>query len=137
MPKIKKLTTKYPELYKEYTEFIKRNNIDVNNVELTYFIYSNKFYNKNCFECKNKLTQVECSMYNLTIDDDEEWILVDNDYGTIYIKLTNGTIIGFRCANECLKPKNYRFLNQWIVDDNNILNSHYELLLEKNYFDNV
>lgn len=132
MPKIKKLSDKYTELYKEYTEFLQRNNFDENTITEVYFIYSKKFYNKNCFYCNKKLTEEECSMYNLTVDDNEEWILVDNDYGTIYVKLPDNTIIGFRCGEQCLQRKNYRFLNQWVVDNSNTPNSHYELLVSKN-----
>jgi hypothetical protein len=69
-------------------------------------------------------------MYNITVDDDCNWILKDNEYGTLYAKLKTGTIIGFRCSNECLKPINFRFLNQWIVTPGNISKNHYRLLVD-------
>ena len=78
--------------------------------------------------CKSELTEEECSMYNLTVDENGEWILVDNDYGAIYVQLIDNTIIGFRCGKECLKPKHYRFLNQWTVNKNNISDVRYQLL---------
>lgn len=128
MPTITKLTYKYKELYKEYKEFIERNQLKENDILQVQFIYSNRFYNRNCLKCKPELTQEECTMYNLTVDDDQEWILVDNEYGTIYVQLVDNLVIGFRCGEECLKPKNHRFLNQWIVTKNNIPDAHYQLL---------
>jgi hypothetical protein len=72
-------------------------------------------------------------MYNLTVDDDCNWIITDNDHGTIYIKLINNTMIAFRCTQQCRKPKNYRFLNQWSAISTNISNNHYNLLREINF----
>jgi len=132
MPTIKKLTNKYTELYKEYQEFLKRNKLRENDVLGVLFIYSLKYYNKNCLLCKPELTVEECSMYDLTVDDDCNWIITDNDYGTIYVKLADKTI-AFRCGEECLKPKNYRFLNQWTADKNNTPESHYKFL-QSEYF---
>jgi hypothetical protein len=128
MPSIKKLTTKYKELYKEYTEFFNRNQLIDSDIKQVVFIYYKKLYNRNCIKYNKELTPEECSMYNLTVDDDENWLLVDNEYGAIYVQLIDMRVIGFRCTGSCMKPSNYKFLNQWIVDDNNIPDEHYQLL---------
>jgi hypothetical protein len=95
--------------------FLEKNNLTESNIIKICFIYSDDNYNKNCLDCINNLTKEECSMYNLTIDDDCNRILVSNGYGIIYAQFKNKQIIGFRCANYCLKPKTYRFLEQSIV----------------------
>lgn len=134
MPLIKKLSNKYVELWKEYEEFLKRNKLCMSDDMEVYFVYYDKFINKNCLKYKPTLTKEECSMYNLTVDNDCNWIITDNDYGTLYVKLKNKIIIGFRCSEQCMKSQNYRFLNQWEVTTKNIVNSHYELLKSINFF---
>jgi hypothetical protein len=131
---IKKLTTKYKELYKEYEEFLKRNDLEETDILQVQFIYSNEHLNKNCLTCKPELTREECSMYNLTIDDNTEQIIVDNEHGAIYVQLVKKTVIGFRCGNSCLKSKNDRLLNQWIIANNKSTNIHYQLLKTENFF---
>lgn len=133
MINIKKLTSEYTELWKEYEEFLKRMKLQEADVVEIYFIYYIGLLNKNCLSCEPNLTQEECSMYNLTVDDDCNWILTDNEYGTIYIKLINNTIIAFRCTQQCMKDKNYRFLNQWSGINTNISKNHYNLLREINF----
>ena len=134
MTNIKKLTNKYTELWKEYEVFLKKNQLQETDIMEVYFIYYNGLLNKNCLECKPNLTQKECSMYNLTVDNNCNWIITDNDYGTIYVKLINNIIIAFRCTKQCMKPKKYRFLNQWkIINKKNISTNHYNLLKEINF----
>ena len=128
MPKIKKLTSKYTELYREYQEFLIINKLKETDVLQVNFIYSTKFYNKNCLICNPKLTEEECSMYNLTVDIDGEWIIVDNEHSKIYVQLTNKIVVSFRCGQECLQSKNNRLLNQAIIGNDNISNKHYYLL---------
>lgn len=127
MPIIKQLTKHYTELWKEYEKFLEINKINEKDVINVCFIYRTKFFNKVCLKCNQNLTKEECCMYNYTVDDDCNRILVDNDYGTIYVKLKDN-IVAFRCTNYCLSPKEYRFLNQWIIDKVNIPTNHYELL---------
>jgi hypothetical protein len=117
MSKTKILTIHHTELWKEYKKFIEINKL--NETGVVYFVYSENMYNKECYNYNSNITDEECCMYNWTVDDDCNGILVDNEYGTLYTKIKND-IIGFRCTNECLKSKNHRFLNQWIVDKNKI-----------------
>jgi hypothetical protein len=133
MPNIKKLTKQHTELWKEYTEFLQRNNIEESDVVDVSFIYYVRLLNKNCLTCKPNLTKEECSMYDLTVDDDCNWIIADNDYGTIYVKLKNNIKVAFRCTNQCLKSKKYRFLNQWNAENTNISINHYNLLKGINF----
>lgn len=134
MFRINKLNNTHIELYKEFLEFIKYNNIDYNDVLLKDFIYTDKSHNKYCFNYNNNLTYEECCMYNLTVNNLGEWIIVDNDVGAIYILLKNNIVIGFRFAYACMKNKNDRELIQCIVNKNNLCDEHYNLLKEHNYF---
>lgn len=128
MPVIKTLTPKYKELWKEYQIFLKFNNFEEKDVQQIYFIYSDKLRNKGCSIYYKDLTYDEECMYNYTIDDDCNIILVDNDYGAIYVKLSNNDIYGFRCANYCLKPMTFRYPNIW--SKNKISKTHLILLQE-------
>lgn len=130
MPKIKNLINQYSQLWDEYQDFLIKNKLQTTDVSKVCFIYYDRLFNNNCLKYKPNLTQEECSMYNLTVDDDCNWILTDNGYGTIYVKLKTDTIVGFRCANECMKPINFRFLNQWLVTSSNLSKNHYKLLQE-------
>jgi hypothetical protein len=127
MPVLKQLTKNNAELWKEYEKFLEINKLTEKDVINVCFIYGDKYLNKGCLSYNPNLTNEECCMYNLTVDDDCNRILVDNDYGTIYVKLKND-IVAFRCTNYCLKSKNYRFLNQWIVDKVNMPRHHFGLL---------
>lgn len=127
MPIIKQLTKNHSELWKEYLKFLEMNKLNDSEISKVYFIYTEQSYNKSCLELNSNLTKEECCMYNYTVDNDCNGILVDNECGTIYIKLKNG-IVAFRCTNYCLKPKNYRFLNQWLVNSNNTSSKHLFLL---------
>lgn len=125
---MKKLTKQYIELWKEYEEFLKINKLQESDVIYVYFIYYDRCVNNNCLKYKPGLTQEECRMYNLTVDDDCNCIMTDNGFGTIYIKLKNKTIMGFRATKQCMKPNNHRFVNQWNVTIENLSNNHCELL---------
>jgi hypothetical protein len=127
MPVLKRLTKNNAELWKEYEKFLEINKLNENDVTNVCFIYGDKYLNKGCLNYNPNLTNEECCMYNLTVDDDCNQILVDNDYGTIYVKIKNN-MIAFRCTNYYLKPKQYRFLNQWIVNKVNIPQLHLDLL---------
>lgn len=116
MPIIKQLTKNYTELWKEYMKFLEMNRLKETDISKVYFIYSEQHFNNGCLECNPKLTKEECCMYNYTVDNDYNKILVDNEHGTIYIKYQNEKF-AFRCTNFCLKPQTYRFLNQWIVNN--------------------
>jgi hypothetical protein len=131
---IKKLIKQYTELWKEYEEFLRRNKLEQCDVVQVCFIYYDRHLNKNCLKYKADLTQEECCMYNLTVDDDSNWILTDNGFGTIYVKLTNNTIFGFRCTEQCMKAQNYRFINQWIMITTNLSEKRYALLEGMQFF---
>jgi hypothetical protein len=133
MPIIKKLTNEYLELYKEYLEFLTLNEIKEKDVLQVYFIYSNRYYNKNCLLYNSNLTMEECSMYNLTVDDDSNCIITNNFSAKIYVKLMDGTIISFRCTQEPMKSRNERSLIQKIVNKNNLSSTHYKLLQEEHF----
>jgi hypothetical protein len=127
MPIIKQLTQHYTELWKEYIKFLEMNKLNELNISKVYFIYREQLYNKGCLICNPKLTKEETCMYNYSVDDDFNRILVDNDYGTIYVKFKQ-EIIAFRCTNYCLKPQTYRFLNQWKVNHKNTSSKYIKLL---------
>ena len=129
-----KLCNEYKELYKEYQEFLKINKLVENDILQVQFIFSTNLYNKNCLNYNPNLTYEECSMYNLTVDDNGEWILVDNDYGVIYVQYVSNKVIGFRCGEQCIKPKNCRFLNQRTIEKNKISDAHYQLLKKEHFF---
>lgn len=131
MKVIKNLTQKYTELWKEYQEFLKLNNLTENDVTRISFIFSDKNLNKECLTVNPSLTYEELCMYNYSVDDDTNRILVDNDYGSIYIKLKNNHVFGFRCSNYCLKPKTFRFLNMW--NCNNLTNNQMTFLQNNNF----
>lgn len=134
MPKICILTHIYTELWKEYLYFLQKNNIFESDVANVYFIYYDKSFNIHCLNANDKLTKEECHMYDLTVDDDCNYILTDNNLGTIYVKLTNGFVFAFRSTNHCLYSKNYRFLNEWYINENNIKKSHLVLLKKYPFF---
>ncbi len=131
---IKKLTKEYTELWKEYEEFLKINKLQHNDVIQVHFIYYDGHLNKNCFKYKSDLTHRECCMYNLTVDNDCNCILTDNGFGMIYVKLTNKTIFGFRCTEQCMKSQNYRFLNQHAIITTHLSEKLYGLLEGMRYF---
>jgi hypothetical protein len=130
---IKQLTNNYEELYKEYKDFLIKNNLTENDILQIHFVYLINTYNKNCLKSKPNLTKEECFMYNLTVSDDCEWINVDNNYGMIYAQLKNKKIIAFRSTETCLKPKQFRTLKQRIVNIDE-KNEHLQLLKKENYF---
>ena len=123
----KQLSPNYTELWQEYLKFLEMNNLRETDISKVCFIYTDRMLNMECVKCNPKLSADECCMYNWTIDDDCNRILVDNDYGTIYAKINND-IIAFRCTNYCLKSKSYRFLNQWIVNKKNTSSRRLDLL---------
>jgi len=129
---LKNLTNKYSELWKEYQEFLKLNNLTENNIVKVCFVFFDKSLNKGCLTINPNLTYEEQCMYNYSVDDDANRILVDNDYGSIYVKLNNNKVYGFRCCNHCLKPKNFRFLNVWT--EKNMSKNQITLLKEHNFF---
>jgi hypothetical protein len=107
------LTPKYTELWKEYLEFLKLNNLSNADITKICFIYSDKYHNEGCLDCEPELLYDELCMYNYSVDDDCNKILVDNEYGAIYVKMSSGEICAFRCTNYPLKPKTFRLLNMW------------------------
>lgn len=129
---LKNLTDEYSELWKEYQEFLKLYNLTENNVEKVCFIFFEKCLNKGCLKINPNLRYEEQCMYNYSVDDDVNPILVDNDYGSIYVKLKNNKIYGFRCCNHCLKPQTFKFLNIWT--EKNMSKNQIVLLKEKDFF---
>ena len=125
------LTPKYTELWKEYLEFKKMRNINDNDISKICFIYSKKDYNKGCLECETNLLYDELCMYNYSVDDDCSKILVDNEYGTIYVKMHNKDTFAFRCTNYPTKPKTFRLLNIWNYE---YFTNEHKLLLKKYNF---
>jgi hypothetical protein len=129
---IKQLNEKYTELWKEYIKFLEMNSIKMSDVDNVYFIYTNKMFNNECIIYNPNLTVEECCMYNISVDDDANKILVDNDFGRFYVKLKN-EIIAFRCSNYYLRSSNYRFLNQYTVNKHNISERRYKILNKINF----
>jgi hypothetical protein len=128
---IQNLSEHHSELWKEYTEFLKY--YDFNDFEFAKicFIYSNKYFNKGCLTCNNNLTNEELYMYNYSVDDDYNKILVNNNCGIIYAKTIDNVIYAFRFTNQPLCPKKYRLIK--IFYEKNISQNH-KLLLNKYKF---
>jgi hypothetical protein len=103
------LTPYYKHLWSEYKAFLECNEVDEKQIFRVYWIWNKKLSNNNCLLYDKYMSEEETSMYNLTIDNNHDYILTSNEKSYIYIELEDQTIL-FRCGNICLQPSNYRFV---------------------------
>lgn len=129
---IQNLTNYHTELWKEYKEFLKYYDFDDFDFLKICFIYSNKLLNKGCLTCHESLTNEELCMYNYSVDDDCNKILVNNNSGVIYAKTIDNIIYAFRFTYQPLKSQKHKILK--ILYEKNIPQNHKILLNKYNFF---
>jgi hypothetical protein len=134
MSNIIKLTQEYNYLWTEYEKFLELNELTDLDILQVWFIYLDSSFNSNCFEYDPYITKEETCMYDLSVDNDFEPMLVANNVGVIYAQTLNREIYGFRCSSSSLRSCQKLKLKQKPIYKKSLMKEHYLLLKNKYYF---